>query len=333
MCELSRPIEGLRVAKIQDGFFRVHLDNLDRLFEAGADEVMLCAYLVMACGTHKGGATSTWSVEAVRKYAGCRPTRAKEAVDCLIEIGMVKLNDERSKKGRPVYTLIDWGATTPERELWLPNTLVVGVVDAAPYPLALLREGKDPQRIRLLLDLYSHQRLIEEGGVSADLLSAPVAMEKIGEKNGSNVWQIGDGSYNVSDALTAGHGASFWERFGTLRALGFIEETFLIEDAEGGEPLFIRGTSNEEMAQYRLLQNHAKNLLGRDSIGFALPIPQHIKDPFARVIVRIKHRPKTKRTAAWWGQLQEINRAYLNRYGLLKEEKTIAPMFGGISFT
>lgn len=332
MCELSRPIEGLRVAKIQDGFFRVHWDNLDRLFEAGADEVMLCAYLVMACGTHKGGATSTWSVEAVRKYAGCRPTRAKEAVDCLIEIGMVKLNDERSKKGRPVYTLIDWSDAAPEGELWLPNTLVVGVVDAAPYPPALLRESKDPYIFRLLLDFYARQNLIDDGGIPADLLEAPLSIEKVGEKNGSNIWHIGQGTYTASEELKKVHGRGLWERFRVLKTHGFAEEVTLIEDAKGGEPLFIYGSSNEEVRQQRLLDQHAQELLGRPDDRSLMPIPQHIKDPFARVIVRLKHRPKTKRTAAWWGQLQEINKAYLNRYGLLQEEKTIAPMYGSISF-
>lgn len=304
------------MARIQDGFFRVHRSNIDRLFDVDADEVMLCAYLVMACGTHKGGAISTWSVEAVRKYAGCRPTRAKEAVGSLIEIGMLRLNDERSKKGRPVYTLIDWGNTAPEHELWLPNTLVVGVADVAPYPLALLRETKDSYVFRLLLDFYANQNLIDDGGIPSNLLEAPLSLEKVGEKKGSNIWHIGHGKYTASKELEGVHGPRLWERFKILKTHGFVEEVRLIEDAQGGEPLFIYGSSIEEDQQRWLIDQHAQELLGRSDDRSLIPIPQHIKDPFARVIVRLKHRPKTKRTAAWWGQLQEINKAYLNRYSL-----------------
>lgn len=315
----------------REGFFRIFKSNIDLLTDCEADALTVCAYLVVACGTRGDNQTSTWSAEAVRKYAGCRPGTAKERIERLIELGLITLNDEKSKQGRPIYTLRQ-GTGPDDVELWLPNALITGPEGAkAPYPAALLREGGDPLRLRLLLDLYAGQSLLNHGGVDPSLIRACVPGEVIGQKNGANVWLFESGSYEADPRLYQPHGGEekappeFWDRFNALRSLGFIEEVFVLSESEEGEPLFAKGTSDEEVTHYRLLAEHAKKLAGRNpEKGWVFPVPQHIKHPSLEVILRMKHRPHTKVTAAWWGLLQEQNEAYVRRFGLLQNVTAVA---------
>lgn len=323
----------------KEGFFRIYKSNVDHLTDCQADALTVCAYLIVACGTRGDNQTSTWSAEAVRKYAGCRPGTAKEKIDRLIELGLIALHPEKSKPSKPVYTL-DQSAGPGDVELWLPNTLVTGPKGSeAPYPPSLLREGGDPLRLRLLLDMYAGQSLLDHGGVDPALIRAQVEGEVIGQKNGANAWLFGSGSYKPSSALVAPHvkgkegkqpPPDFWERFNALRSLGFIEEVFVLSDGPDGEPFFAHGGSGEELRHYLLLKRHAEKLSGRTpEKGCFYPVPQHIKQPRLEVILRMKHRPQTKVTAAWWGQLQEMNKAYVRRFGLLPadDEAQEAPGF------
>lgn len=311
----------------KEGFFRIFKSNVDLLAAYEVDALTVCAYLVVACGTGRDNQTSTWSAEAVRKYVGCRPGTAKQAIERLLQIGVVALHPERSKQGRPVYK-VGQGTGPDDLELWLPNTLVKGVEGTgAPYPTALLREGRDVLRIRLLLDLYAGQSLLDHGGVDPELIRAKVPGKVVGQKNGANVWFFESGSYTASPALFKPHADTekappeFWGRFDTLRSLGFVEEVFVLSEGIEGEPLFAKGNSSDEVAFYRILQAHAEKLSGKKpDKGWLYPVPQHIKEPVLEVILRMKHRPQTKITAAWWGQLQELNKAYVRRFGLLPIE-------------
>lgn len=312
----------------KEGFFRIYKSNVDRLADCQADALTMCAYLVVACGTGRDNITSNWSAESVRKYAGCRPGKAKEKIDRLLKLGLIDLHPEKSKPTKPVYTLRQ--ASGPDDvDLWLPNALVTGPQGSeAPYPPTLLREGDDALRLRLLLDLYAGQSLLDHGGVDPALIRAKLEGEVIGQKNGANAWLFGGGSYQASRALIAPHAKGkdappeFWDRFNALRSLGFIDQVFVLSDGPDGEPFFAHGGSGEELGHYQRLRDHARKLSGRDpDKGWFYPVPQHIKDPSLEVIVRMKHRPQTKVTAAWWGQLQEMNKAYVRRFGLLPADR------------
>ena len=313
----------------KEGFFRISSENIGQLYKQGADALTLCAYLVIACGTGRDNATSTWSAEAVRKYVGCRPGTAKLAIEKLIEMGCIALHQERTKPGRPVYVLLNSSASTTQ-EIWLPNALVRGATDEAPYPLATLREGGDPLRVRLLLDMYAAHELLDSGGVDVELIQARFNdVEALGQKNGATAFRFSDGKYSADKALSEPHGehvggsvpAAFWERFRTLRSLGFIEEVFVLLDGPGGEPLYCYGPTEDERASYQKLRAHALGFFRSraDDLpkGEVLPVPQHIKNPVLQGVLRMKFRPHTKVTSAWWAQSQQANAAYLRRFGLL----------------
>ncbi len=142
-------------------FFAVAAHDFHFACALGMNEAL--AYLVCACGSGKDNATSKWSVNALYNYCGVSRHRGKAAFDELLGKGLLKL-----KKGgkHPIYTI---PKTKPDDLIWLPNALITGAVGETP-PVKRVRETSDVMILRLLVDLYGHAYIAEEGGVARSIV-------------------------------------------------------------------------------------------------------------------------------------------------------------------
>jgi hypothetical protein len=148
------------------------------------------AYLVQACGTGADNRTTAWSTNAVEEYTPIARSRAKAAITRLLETHASK---QISGGRHPRYKLTpaheipeivkaartwddpdDFFADDPPNPvskdpqwIWLPNEIVTstGAVGELP-PIALVHNSGDPMLLRLLVDLYDAQNLVDNGGIS-----------------------------------------------------------------------------------------------------------------------------------------------------------------------
>lgn len=316
------------------GFFCVSLEHIEALTKTEA--LTFCAYLVMACGTGGDNTTTAWSAKAISKYCGCRWQSADKAVLRLIELGIVERDLERSGPRSPKYRILN-NSTVQDSPVWLPKTLVEGVTKTPPYPLTALREVDDPLLVRLLMDLYCSQNLVESGGIDPAVLRAKFDGEMVGESGAVRAWRFVSTHDTATDTISQIHlvkrdWSKFWERLRLLQALNLVERAWFLMNKEGGEPLAAFGMTQEEGAVYRKLYTYAlhevcKSSIFKEETPWILPVMAHIKEPFLQGLFRLKYRPHTKLTAAWWGNNVELNNAYLARFGL-EDKKEVASEIG-----
>lgn len=314
------------------GFFCVSPEHVEALTKT--DTATFCAYIILSCGTGGDNSTTAWSANAVATYAGCRWGTASKAIIRLQELGIIEKNEERSGPKSPKYRICGHD-TKSEDAIWLPKTLVMGVAQQAPFPLENLRSTHDPLTIRLLLSFYENQNLIDSGGVDPSLIWEEWTGEKVGESGPIRAWRFkykhrsvdrsfGD-RYKGKDSKGKPSYEPFWERLSALEHMGLVESHRTLKECAEGEPLAIWGSSKEEGSAYYKLNTYALNKVCAASIfeeeqtSWVFPVIAHIKAPVLHGGVRLKFRPHTKRTAAWWAQTLELNNKYLNRFGLLPE--------------
>lgn len=262
------------------------------------------------------------------KYTACRWGTANKAIERLIEMGILEVDQERSKPKSPRYRILGHD-TKAEDAIWLPNTLVEGANKTAPYPLDNLRSANDPLTIQLLMALYQHQNLIGDGGISRDLIWRDWTCEgKIGQQGGQCAWEFNAKTRTVNRAFMSqfepAPDTTFWDRFKSLEWMGFIDHHNYLLECLDGEPMASLGNSTEELDVLRRLTTHAitkvcPSNMKQDNLEWVLPVMAHIKEPVLVGGYRLKYRPKTKRTAAWWAEVQNMNQRYLSRFGLLPQ--------------
>lgn len=282
----------------------------------------MIAYLVMACGSGGDNTTTSWSAQAISKYSQMRWDKAKEAVDRLLELGIVARDDERSKNRHPVYKIMG-NATTQDGQIWLPNTLIEGVDEqAANYPLRRLRESGDTMLLTLLLDLYANHDLPNWGGITPSMLRIKSGEKlKIDAKGGAQeVWGFDLETFPTAWRIYSKHGndgKEFFRRFNLLESFGFLETSIVLLDSEDGDVLFSFSKHDDT---YQRIRDHCEELCFDKNEAwmyhYTLPVPAHIEDPHLIGIYRLKFRPHTKRTAAWFARSEQVNKSYIDQIGL-----------------
>jgi len=302
------------------GFFAVDRRVFIEACDLGLNQA--CALLVIACGTGKNNRSSKWSAEAVKNYAGMRWTTAKKAIDDLLGNGNLELSSE--SKARPKYML-----PVIEQPIWVPNSLIVGAADENTM-LSRVRETGDPMTLRLLIELYSAQNLLEDGGISTSVIYMAHERKKIGEVLEYVIWSFPDRQlYAVmrSDVVAPharkdltdeeleqgkGVGVDFFSRLASLEKIGAFKWIDYLYDSPSGEPLFpLAGFNGTEAEQklYQAVHDAGQRMIGDDRAMQAdyntVPVLSHIQNVCMISIARLTHRPQTKLTAAWWALSQE----------------------------
>jgi hypothetical protein len=236
--------------------------------------------------------------------------------------------------------------------IWLPNELVTGAAGEIP-PLELVRQIQDPMTLRLLVEMYHAQNLREDGGVSRRFMREMYDRVKVGERAQLTVWGFSSACQWVSweCGLTDPHrreklteeekaagtnaGVDFFRRTAQLRDLGLIEWVpHLVESGEeSGEIIHPVGMGHSDSIEDRL--GRAAYEAGRalitegqydwaveKGINWLAPVPRHIASVQMIGIARLRYRPHTRMTAAWWADLNANAQRHLARYSELVAKNT-----------
>jgi hypothetical protein len=235
--------------------------------------------------------------------------------------------------------------------IWLPNDLVTGAMDEIP-PLELVRQMQDPMTLRLLIDMYHAQNLREDGGVSRRFMWEGYDRVKIGEHAQFVVWGFYRGTQwvNWENRLTSPHrreeltkeeiaadknpGVDFFRRTAQLSDIGLIEWVpHLVESAEqSGEIIHPLRMGQSESIEDRLGQaahEAGKTLVTDGQYEWAInkgihqlvPVPRHIANVQMIGIARLRYRPHTKMTSAWWADLSANAEKHIARYAKIAARK------------
>jgi hypothetical protein len=320
---------------IRGRFFAIDSRICERVYKLGMNAAV--AYLVLACGTDGNNSLTEWSIHAIEKYTGISRARAGAAIEKLISGNIIRRVS--SGDGRPIYEILPYGEKSPGEDvaIWLPNALVTGAANETP-PVELVRQTQDVMTLRLLLDVYYSQDLVGESGVQRRYVWQKYERERIGQRGEYDVWAFGDpGEWVHWSGFTLCHrrnqgpegerGTDFFQRMNSLVSLGLVEWIACLleselEDAEIIHPLHHRSDVELERRLAWATQTAAEAMLSdgqrKRAEGLILaPVPRHLARVQLIGVARLRYRPETSRTAAWWGRLNQAGERYIIRYNEL----------------
>jgi hypothetical protein len=308
-------------------------------------------FLVLARGSGGDNVTTSWSAQAGSKYLGTRWKTANAAIAQLESARIIK-RDKTSSTTRPRYTLAKKGEL-----IWLPNSLVDGAGGEIP-PITKMRQTQDVMALRLLVEFYGKQNLREDGGISPKVIWRPYEREQAGQRGATVVWRFHNptttaGSYEVT-GLTITEPSTepseyqrvmkivlkngledFWLRLRLLEQLGLIEWVpYLFEGPEGEpiHPVHANSALDIEAELYAACHEAARRCLTEgqydlacDKGGVLVPVPSHIQQVQLIGIARLRYRPHTSLTSAWWEDQNACCRGYTEGYARIASSANAAP--------
>lgn len=230
--------------------------------------------------------------------------------------GILDLSDGKPGKSRFKVGGPEW--------IWLPNTLTDGF-GQGDGPLARLRQTRSAEAIRLLLNCYRFANLAEDGGLPWRALRRTYKRQEIYRHGAFTVWGFVRGSMaaeweplfgHLREALGQDEGSkAIWGLVDALKDAGLIEEVgHIVEGLDAsaqaihayalpgeGEPEERRVQEAAHAAGRRCLTDERYLRAGDDfgSSPWLCPVRSHITSVELVGIIRPKHRPHTKLTAAW----------------------------------
>lgn len=313
-----------------DGFFSVGRDTFIKACGLGVNPGT--AFLVMARGSGGDNVTTKWSADAVADRLGIRWTTAKKAIAELISA-----NIAISEGGpRPKYKLEHEGD-----DIWLPNSIADGVGNEL-APVLKLRQMQDPMALRLFGELYAAQNLREDGGISRSVIERRYAREKIGHSGANVVWYFKFGGAWVTWGNAAtdpqrspnkkSPGEDFFRRFGLLESTGLVEWVPYLFEGPEGEPIHPLAWNGMDMERdlYQACVQAGRALLTDAQLGWMdanleggwlVPAPAHIAEVTMFGVARLRYRPHTRMTSAWWADYQKRCEQFTATYREIAEQR------------
>jgi len=237
-------------------------------------------------------------------------------------------------------------AAEPEH-VWLPNAIVEGAADEVP-PLALLRQMQDVRRLHLFVSLYDSSDLPNDGGVSRFSLRQNHPLTKVSQRGASTIWGFGSGTSTTStgdlhkpfltgkiDAEKKDPGlADFWASLTALEDCGLLE--FIPHVFESDKPEAemlhaypVKDGACEPWERSVALAAHAAGVVciaigqqewANQQARHLLPVPSHISNLAVIGIARLRYRPQTRMTAAWFAKSKESSDAWQPIYERIARE-------------
>jgi hypothetical protein len=225
--------------------------------------------------------------------------------------------------------------------IWLPNAIVEGAADEIP-PLRLLRQMQDVRRLRLFVAMYDSHDLANDGGISRTVLWQKHTLTKEGKRGASTIWAFErEGTSTVSTrsplfTIYAAPGISgdaeemalreFWAALAALEAVKLVEfvphifesdkpEAELIHSyaVSCGEPWETELAAAAHEAGFCCL-SPGQQQWTIEQRRLLVPIPSHIDKLAVIGIARLKYRPQTRMTAAWFAKSKEQAEAFTPIY-------------------
>lgn len=316
-------------------FFMVDQAKWASVCELGMNAAV--AYIVLARFSAKNNRDTRASTNAVEHYTGIARGRAKKAIGTLVERGLAK---QTQGGARPRYELIH---SEEPFWIWLPNTLVDGAAGETP-PIELVRQTQDLMCLRLFVDLYSQHSLREDGGVERRLTWARYDRSQVYEHGPFVIWgfertgpwvrRVGvTECHHEWDPKKQKHVAqAFFQRLDLLIALGLVEWIPYLYESENdnAEPIHPYGTGSTDSIEDRL---GAAALAAAEAMVpdwkleqlepslLLVPVLRHRANVTMIGIARLRYRPHTRATSAWWAELHTECEKHLRVYEALAEGK------------
>ncbi len=287
------------------------------------------------------GALSAAEREVMMRLAvrpGMLPRRFHKAVNELESRGYIELAYYDG------YTIKDPEQFTEKpQHVWLPNAIVDGAADETP-PLEIIRQMQDVRRLQLFVSLYDNHDLPEDGGVSRRHLWQVYELIKVGERGLSIVWgfapsgqtEVATRSVLPQIFMTGQKDADgkdpglkeFWDAIRALRALGLIDFIPHVFESDGPDAEMLHAYPLDAAAceQWELDVAPAAHAAGavcltsgqREWAGTRLlnllPARAHMTKLAVIGIARLRYRPRTRKTAAWFAKRKVGSRAWQAAY-------------------
>ncbi len=260
---------------------------------------------------------------------------------------------EMAGKGVLVQTGSRIFGAAPQDWIWLPNEFVTGAADEVP-PLERLRQTQEVMALRLAVDLYHAQNLREDGGVSREIVWRTYHRRELGQQGEMVVygfafdsgWVGWDNEVTVphrrpKDELTdeerkAGKNSAidYFRRENLLLDTGVLEWVPHLCEGDSAEaeiihPLRWDGEDGIESALGAAADRAGEAMLSEGQASWArsqglklVPVPRHMRNVQVIGIARLRYRPRTALTSAWWADLQGKGERHLERYKAQLERAT-----------
>jgi hypothetical protein len=212
-------------------------------------------------------------------------------------------------------------------------------------PIELIRQTRNLSALRLLVELYEIQFLPIFGGIPREMLRGEFERLHVGERGPFVVWGFREttlhGSHNLAQPfftgviktresgtrLDEGWDASFWPAVDVLETVGLIERVGMLLDGDDPEaeiihPYGVNGGEPAERGLARTAHKAAAAMMTEGQLRRAelegyphlVPVQKHITKATLVEIFRLRYRPHTTATAAWYAQMKESTTKWLARY-------------------
>jgi hypothetical protein len=253
-------------------------------------------------------------------------------------------------------------ALTEVLTIWLPNTLIDGAAGEVP-PIELIRQTRSLPALRLLAELYAPQFLPNFGGVPRDLLKVVFDRARVGEQGPFVVWGFRvkhtlagpdlfrpylTGQFTKRDDGTHrddGMATSFWPAIDTLTDLGLVERVGMLLDGDDNEaeiihPCAMRGGEPAERELAAAADMVARVMVTEGQLSWAeqnnyhllVPVRRHIANVTMVEVFRLRYRPHTSATAAWFALMQQTTAQYLDHYRAMAKELAVSVASGRMQY-
>jgi hypothetical protein len=254
---------------------------------------------------------------------------------------------------KPRYELRTLPGVKEREMVWLPNTLIDGVSGIV-GPVEQLRQTQDAMTLRLFVGLYAEQNLREDGGISRHTVWVPFVREHLSDRGAYTVWgwrQESGPWVSWSSPATRPHwvetteeqkakglspAREFFPRLDAIVNSGLAEWVPHIMESDSPEAetvLALRrprqpgGREDVEAqlwaaaydASHRLLQGNegAETRAEENGLDYRVPLPIHMKRVHMVGVLRLRHRPHTPQTSAWWADYDPRAQKWLHMFEAL----------------
>ncbi|MEX0642125.1 MAG: hypothetical protein WD468_05460 [Pirellulales bacterium] len=323
----------LQAGKSKRGnFFAVGKQQWDAVCKLGMNPAV--AFLVLARGTGADNATTAWSAQAVFEYTEIAWRRAKVTIETLCDEGLVTCT---ASGKRPRYKLVK--PESMDDLIWLPNEIITGAADEVP-PIKRIRQTQEIEVLQLFVELYGEHELTADGGLPRTLLYEHFERKKILDMSQYTVYGFDEPDHRYcrfTGPLARFEGRreegepTVWDRIKVLEQLGLLERIYYLAESTDDDAELIHPLSGDEWAQkvadaaHELAENRLPYQYEHEAqnYDYVLPVIRHMGKAAVVGLARLRYRPKTSRTAAWWGQHVESCRAATELYSAIANRDSI----------
>lgn len=326
---------------MRGNFFAVDRSTWGKVCDLGINAA--AAFLVLACGTGADNRFTSWSTQALHRYAGISWEHGKKSIGKLIDSGLLRRAEGHTLE-KPRYELLSAkpkkAKSGAESLIWVPNSIVTGTGKGEDSPVRRLRSAGDVWALRLFVDLYHAQNLRDDGGVSPNVIRQCYEGKRVGEHGIYIVWGFrstailsaswdGPLAAHRSRRGEPGENHPVWESVRLLQNMGLLNfVTHIFESqadsaevlhpygigAKGEEPIEAKIGKAADSAARAMCPEWMVSRAEAESYEHLCPIVRTLPNPQMVGVARLLYRPHTTRTAAWFAQLRQSGEKWVRHY-------------------